>query len=463
MISVQEVVTLLPGPIQNTALTLAGYWIYHSRFNDHFFRMLSEFEASADASMEMLHGIQRVRLDEWIARAGRYVPHYESLAPPSGERDHLTAIQETLSGIPPLEKEVYAGEFDSFIAKDLPRHKLRRSHTSGTTGTALPLCHTREALAEEYATIWRMYRSYGVQLRDPKMSFGGNIITPFRQLKPPFWRTNYYEGQTLFSTYHLKPRNLQAYVAAIHSTPARYAQGYPSSLNLVAQALLDSGRPLPRGRLAAVFPSSERLLASHRENIEAAFCAPVANRYGSSEFAVSMTSCRLNNLHVDMEFCIVEVEVEEETDEYVRGPLLVTGLAPSATPFFRYRIGDVGTRSKRPCPCGRAGDVFLDVDGRTDDYILTPDGRLIGRLDHIFKDMHDIAEAQICQDRKQSIEVHIVPRISFDRSSEQQLMREIRRRLGDEIQVEVVPMKEIPRERNGKFRAVKSSLMGQPR
>jgi phenylacetate-CoA ligase len=215
--------------------------------------------------------------------------------------------------------------------------------------------------------------------------------------------------------------------------------------------------------LAAVFPSSERLLASHRENIERAFGAPVANRYGSSEFVVSMTSCRENNLHVDMEFCIVEVEVEEETEDYVRGPLLATGLAPSATPFFRYRIGDTGTRSKRPCPCGRSGDVFIDVDGRTDDYIVTPDGRLIGRLDHIFKNMPDIAEAQIYQERKDSIELRIVPRISFDTTSERNLIREVRRRVGEDIGLEVITMLEIPREKNGKFRAVKSSVTGQLR
>jgi phenylacetate-CoA ligase len=454
---------MLPGPIRSTALTVAGYWIYHSRFNDHFFRTLGEFEASANAPIDMLQSIQRVRLDEWIQRARRHVPRYRDIPPPSSKQDAWEAIQETLSTLPVLEKETYGANLESFIARDVPRRKMRRSRTSGTTGTALPLWHTQEALAEEYATIWRMYRSYGVQLRDPKMSFGGNIITPFRQLKPPFWRTNYYEGQTLFSTYHIKPRNLQAYVAAIHNTKARYAQGYPSSLNLVAQALLDSGRPLPRGRLAAVFPSSERLLASHRELIELAFGAPVANRYGSSEFAVSMTSCPENNLHVDMEFCIVEVEVEEETDEYVRGPLLVTGLAPSATPFFRYRIGDVGTRSKRPCPCGRPGDVFFDVDGRMDDYIVTPDGRLIGRLDHIFKDMHDVAEAQICQERADAIELRIVPRISFNSTSESRLLREVHRRLGDEISVNLVTMQEIPRERNGKFRAVKSSLAVQHR
>ena len=64
----------------------------------------------------------------------------------------------------------------------------------------------------------------------------------------------------------------------------------------------------------------------------------------------------------------------------MRGPLLVTGFANRATPLLRYRVGDVGTRSKHPCPCGRAGDVFVEVDGRVEDYVQTPDGRLVGRL-----------------------------------------------------------------------------------
>ena len=180
--------------------------------------------------------------------------------------------------------------------------------------------------------------------------------------------------------------------------------------------------------------------------------------YGSSEFAVSMTSCRLGLLHVDMEFCIVEIEPEEETQDWVRGPLLVTGLATGATPFLRYRIGDVGTRSKQPCPCGRPGDVFLDVDGRMDDYVLTSDDRPIGRLDHIFKDLRDIAEAQICQETKGAIEVRIVPRLSYSAASEASLLQEIRRRLGSEMRVSIKKLERIPREKNGKFRAVKSRL-----
>jgi phenylacetate-CoA ligase len=406
-----------------------------------------------------LHEIQRQQLDRLVERAREHVPYYRDLPPPSDHRDPLEAIERTLAAIPPLEKRAYRDQPQAFIARDVARHRLHRGKTSGTTGTALPLWYTLETLAEEYATVWRMRRVCGVRKpSDPNLTFNGQIIVPFRQMRPPFWRTNAYLRQTLFSIYHMNPANLKTYVDAIHATPARYAQGYPSSIHLIARAMLEQGRPLPAGRLAAVFTSSESLLAFQRKTIERAFGAPVRDRYGVSEFGVSMTQCGAERHHVDMEFCIVEVEATEETDETMTGPLLITGLAQDATPLFRYRIGDVGTRAKRPCPCGRPGDVFLDVDGRVEDYVLTPDGRLVGRLDHVFKEQLDVAEAQILQDTKDAIEVLVIPRSTYTEISGRRLLKEIRSRLGHEIEIRVHLVDSIPREPNGKFRAVKSRV-----
>lgn len=102
--------------------------------------------------------------------------------------------------------------------------------------------------------MWRLRRACGAKLDDAHLTFGGQAIVPLRQEAPPFWRTNWWGGrQTLFSLYHMKPEHLAAYVDAIHATPARYIQGYPSSLHLLGRAMLESGRPLPAGRLVAVF------------------------------------------------------------------------------------------------------------------------------------------------------------------------------------------------------------------
>jgi phenylacetate-CoA ligase len=446
----------LPVLGQNLACTWAGRQRWRDRFTPHFHRTLAEWEETGRGPVERLHELQRERLFRLVEKARAHVPHYRDLEPPITAGDASESIARTLARIPILDKEGYRRDPESFLRRDLPLRELRRGKTSGTTGTALPLWYTAETVAEEYATLWRARRAAGVRLGDANLTFNGQVVVPVGETRPPFWRTNWYGRQTIFSLYHMSPDNLRHYVDGVHATPATYVQGYPSSIHLMARALLDAGRPLPPGRLRAVFTSSESLLAFQREAIERAFQAPVRDRYGVSELAVSMTECDAQRLHVDMEFGIVEVEPHEETDEYVRGPLLVTGLSQDAAPFLRYRIGDVGTRSKRPCPCGRPGDVFLDVDGRIEDYVTTPDGRLIGRLDHIFKAQLDVAEAQILQETPDAIEVRYVPRESFDAGSERQLLKEIRSRLGEAIRIDLARVEFIPREPNGKFRAVKS-------
>jgi phenylacetate-CoA ligase len=450
----------LPIAAQNVACTWAGWRRARSRFTPHFHRTLAQWMETGRRSTEALQELQQDRLLVLANRARRFVPHFAAMDLPEFEPDSDASrgIDAILSAFPVIEKSAYRDAPESFLASDIPPGRLIRGETSGTTGSALPLWYTPEALAEEYAAVWRLRRWQGIGLFDPHFSFGGQLLVPLEQSKPPFWRRNAWGRQVLFSLYHMTAGNLPAYVEAVHTLPAVYLQGYPSSFHLLGRAMLEQGRPLPAGKIKAVLPSSESLLAFHREVIEEAFAAPIFDRYGASEFAVSMTGCAEGRLHVDMEFGIVEVEAQEENEEFVRGPLLVTGLGNDATPFIRYRIGDVGTRSKHACPCGRPGDVFLDVDGRVEDFVVTPDGRWIGRLDHVFKEQLDIAEAQIVQEDAEAIVVRVVPRPSFDWRSEQALRKALHSRLGEAIRIDIRLVDEIAREPNGKFRAVKSKV-----
>ncbi len=448
----------LPVFTQNFLISLAGRQRFRNRFSEHFYSTLEMWQKTIDGPEAVLKEIQRERLLRLVERAREHSPFYRDLPAPSYAADADEAIEETLSRLPVLEKKIYRDNTDAIITRDIPSHQLRGGATSGTTGTALRLFYTRETEAEEYATVWRQREALGVGLYDPHFTFTGKIIVPVSQTKPPFWRNNSYSNQLLFSLYHMSPANLEHYVVRLHETPAAYVNGYPSALHLIAREMLATGTTLTPGQLKAVFTSSESLLAFQREDIEEAFGAKVWDRYGSAEFAVSMTGCPEQNLHVDMEYCIVEIEKIEETDEWVRGQLLVTGFANNATPFIRYRIGDVGTRLKGPCPCGRPGDVFLDVDGRVEDFIVTPSGRRIGRMDHIFKSMAHVEEAQILQTAPDAIDVVFVPGVGFDLAAESKLRREFRTRLGDEITVDLHPVREIDREPNGKFRAVKSTI-----
>jgi len=450
----------LPIPLQNLACTYAGWQRARARYTPYFHKTLADWMKSGWSSEGELRAIQQDRLISLVNRARTSTPHYGALdiPEPIADADPAVGVERILSSFPILEKSTYRDAPESFLSTTIDPTRLVKGKTSGTTGSALPLWYTPEAVAEEYVAVWRLRHHHGMGFNDPHITLGGQPVVPLGQASPPFWRRNHWTKQTLFSLYHMSAENLPAYIDAIHETDATYIQGYPSSFYLLGRAMLEEGRPLPKGKFRGIFPSSESLLAFHAEVITEAFQAPIFDRYGVSELAVSMTACREGRLHVDMEFGYVEVEVEEETEHYVRGPLVVTGFATDATPLIRYKIGDVGTRSKHPCSCGRPGDVFLDVDGRIEDYVVTPDGRFIGRLDHIFKEQTDIAEAQILQEDASGIEVRVIRQPSWTGDSEAALLREIRSRLGDEIRVELNFVDEIAREANGKFRAVKSRV-----
>lgn len=453
-----QVYSILPTGLQSVACTADGYRRSLGSFTPYFHETLDTWEKRVNDP----GGVQRERqwelLNQLIERARKQVPYYRFLPPVIDTGEAASSIKETLAKIPPLEKAVYRARPRDFVSRDVASRRLQMRSTSGTTGTALPVWHTSERIAEGYAAVWRQRRHFGVQIEDPVINFTGQVIVPLTQQDPPFWRQDYLSGMTLFSMYHLSQRNLPAYIDEIHSAPASYVHGYPSVLHLVSRAMVESNRCLAAGQLKGVFTHSESVLAFQRETIEEAFGAPIRDYYHSTEETVSMTACDLGRLHVDMEYGIVEVEPVEETETYVRGPLIVTGLGAVATPFIRYRIGDVGTRLKDTCECGRPGDVFLDIDGRIEDYVSTPDGRLVGRLDHIFKEQYEIEEAQIIQRNVDSISVRVVAGDRFSDKHRKNLEREVHARLGTRIHVDIELVETIPREPNGKLRAVKSLI-----
>lgn len=440
----------LPVSLQNVACTLVGYRHRWTRYRRPFPEIVDELMESQWSSRGALRELQGARFRELCRTAVETVPHYRELD---------VDPDSSLHDFPVLPKERVRSDPRSFLGDRYSRWRLHRGRTSGTTGTALRLWFERRALVEEFATVWRLRRNVGVERGMRNLTFAGRSVVPRDQREPPFWRYNRAENQVVFSQYHTRPGNLAYYAEEIRrQEPPYYVQGYPSFVHLLAAYLLEEGITVPRP--VAIFTSSESLLAWQRDRIEEAFDAPLRDRYGVGEFCVSMTECEAGRLHVDEEFGIVELkEVLEETDEMETGVLLCTGLANRAMPLIRYEVGDVGTRYRSPCSCGRESSSFEDIDGRLEDYVVTPEGDLVGRLDHVFKDLHRIREAQIVQHDRSSVDVRVVAADGFAEEDHERLQEELRTRLGSSIEIRVHYVDEIPRTDRGKLRAVVSEVV----
>jgi phenylacetate-CoA ligase len=438
---------------------MAGYRSYRHRFGTPFHRALRECrDRDRDRANEVREEQER-RLREIVRWVGSTVPYYRDLFRREGIDPDTIRSLDDLSKIPTLDKHTVQSRKSELVSESIPRRAQIAGRTSGTTGTALSLVYTHDALAWQYAAVWRQRGWWRMALGDKYAAFGGQRVVPVEQRMPPYWRHDPARSRALFSLYHMAPQNMRHYTRELMRPGYLFWQGYPSSIALVARYLLDWSLDLGRAAPDAVFTSSETLLEPQRNAIEKSTGAAVADHYSNAELCVSVSQCPELGYHVDTELCALEVDPHEETDDWVRGEIIATGFANRAMPLLRYRTGDVATLLKRgACPCGRGRPLLERIDGRIEDYIITPDGRRVGRMDHIFKDTLEVKEAQLYQPSVEQLIVRIVPGSGWGLDVERYLDHELRSRIGPGLATSYELHDSLPRAENGKFRAVISSV-----
>lgn len=113
--------------------------------------------------------------------------------------------------------------------------------------------------------------------------------------------------------------------------------------------------------------------------------------------------------------------------------------------------------SKDKCTCGCNFPVLEKIEGRSDDVIITPDGKKIGRLSPVLKGF-PVKEAQYIQDEIESIRVIIVKAEGFKQKDESEIKRELAKRVGTKIKINVEYTEKIERGPGGKYKNVISRI-----
>jgi phenylacetate-CoA ligase len=260
----------------------------------------------------------------------------------------------------------------------------------------------------------------------------------------------------MFSAYHLKDETAADYVSEIIARKIPWLHGYPSTLSLLAKFKLDQRLP-DCPHLKIITTGAENLLPHQKTLMEKAFGVPVRQHYGQAEGVANISECEQGRLHVDEDFSYVEFIPITGEDNLFR--IIGTNWANEAFPLLRYDTGDIAVLDDGECSCGRPGRIVRRIDGRQEDFVILPSGARVGRLDHIFKDMPRIREAQILQLKDGSVRLRIVPDQDYDRTRDEgRLLEEARMRLGKELDLSVEYLEKLPRTASGKLRFVISEL-----
>jgi phenylacetate-CoA ligase len=243
--------------------------------------------------------------------------------------------------------------------------------------------------------------------------------------------------------------------------------GYTSTLAAIADELLRRGLRLSRP-VQGVIAIAETLTANRRRMIEQYFCAPIINRYGLREFGSwSAQSCleSADKFHINTELVVCEIVRPDGTlcSPGETGRLVLTDLHNFARPFIRYDTGDRAAVSSETCSCGRGFPLLGPIEGRSLECLPTPSGGEISpvSLGHFLFAYNDHAEAvrhyQLVQESSNRISLFIVPGEEWNEQRRVRLKSDLKRLMGEEMEVDVQTVNEIPPEKSGKRPIIKRS------
>jgi phenylacetate-CoA ligase len=442
----------LPVPLQEASLTAYGWHLdrlYYGREYEEFYRFL---EDSVHWSPEQMKAWQAERLREVLEAARLRVPYYRNAY--RGLPMEKVRSADDLILLPVLPRQRLREHEREFLDERLDPLALYSTKTSGTTGTSLTIYWTRDALRRNKAVLERrVHEAGGVSRKIPRAMMGGRPIIPGRQTEPPFWRRNWYWRQLYLSSYHVSPRTAPSYAAAIRSSGVGWMTGYGSAIAALAvNAALAGVEPIS---LRAAIVSGDTLQPGMRTAIETFFRCRCYDMWGQAEGVGMAMECEMGRLHVVPEIGILEILKPDGTPcvPGETGEIFATGLLHPGMPLIRYQTGDFASWAAKPCACGRKTAVLESLEGRVDDYLVTVDGRQIGRLSTAIKRSPSIHSAQIVQDRPGHAWLLVRPGDTYRTGDVDPVIADIRERIGA-FDFDVVEVAEIPKTPAGKTKLV---------
>lgn len=362
-----------------------------------------------------------------------------------------------LHRLPFLTKSVIRN--NSSALKSISNEKLIRFNTGGSSGTPLIFFLGKERITHDVAAKWRATRWWDVDIGDREMVIWGSPIELGAQDRIRLLRDKVFRSE-LLSAFDLSNESMSKFIHRIQSFKPSIIFGYPSVISMLVNYAKKREIVLSNLGVKVVFVTSEKLYDHQRMIIEEQFGCPVANGYGSRDAGFIAHECSSGQLHVCAEDILIEI-VDEQGNPLPKGEvgeIVVTHTATSAFPFIRYKTGDMGTLSSESCQCGRGLPVLKEVFGRTTDFVVAADGRLLHGLSliYILRDLDGIEAFKIIQNNRMNTRVDIVKNTAYKKTNDARIVREFRQRLGEKVTIETHFCQKIDRESSGKYRYVVS-------
>jgi len=412
----------------------------------------------ARATRDEIIAYQNRHLQRLIHHAYRNVPYYRALFERHGVVPDQIRTVADLERVPiTAKRDLQVAPARDVVARGLNPERLLVHTTSGSSGEPLDIRHTW--LEERLGTAFRMraLREFGLRPTDRRVDIGlvrrhdaRDWDLPQRMLRA-------------FGIYRKASVDCRSapdeILRRLEALRPDVIAAFPGVLCRVAGVVTGGHRTTLRPRI--LISGGEVLTPLMRSQITEAFRVPIVEHYGTHELGTVAWQCmKQGGYHVTDDGVIVEVLKDGRPARRGEvGEVVATRLHAFAMPFIRYRLGDLVTQGDAPCACGAPFSTIFTVQGRMLDYFPLANGRLFHPYELVMIILERggwIGQYQLTQERRDRVVLRVAPRMTPSAENLAWFERAAREQLGPGIEFEVVLVRDIALERNGKFRVSRS-------
>jgi phenylacetate-CoA ligase len=428
------------------------------RAYDARFRAMTEFRF---LPLPQIRDWQLRRIREIVSHAHATVPLYREKYSAAGFEPGDLQSWDDFYRLPLLTKdELIAAWPDGSISSEHDAEFMTMS--SGSSGRFVYLAVDEDAVHFENL---QMARQNHVQSGG---RLGPEDLTLFI-ITCPWWFTS---TDGLYPQDFLTTRvPFAAAYEAIRTRRPAVISAYPSYLSQLAAAYPDLGRH----GLRLIIVHSEGSSSAERRALAECIGVDIRDEYSSEELIRMALECPHGRYHVEADACHLEI-LEPRTGRRLAagemGEVVGTNLVNRATPFIRYRQGDLSSLLPAcACPCGSSFPGMTAPRGRIDDSFVRADGTVVPAGVLIDDAYNWVLESripvngmqyQIVQRDIDQVEVFLVVRGDFTdgmrAAARQTIERRLRDILGQETTVDTRLVDAIPHRNGAKTKAVLSLL-----
>lgn len=426
------------------------------------YRLRRTFEQTQWLPPEELNLYQEKRLALNINHAYNHVPYYRRLFEKTGLRPQDIRKADDLKKLPLLSKDTLRGEGANLVADNADKYHPISYRTSGTTGTPLEFHLDKNARILEFVYYWRHWSWAGFRLGDRFAELGSFFFLNRDSLNNAvsFWQP--YLRRLMLNSGQISVYRGRELARAIRKYRPQYLKGAASTVYFLALCLKEAG--ISDLSFKAIFSANEVLTPQYRAMAESFFGCPVLDSYGHMEGTVAISQCMKGGYHINSDYGIMEFDnLKTSADKNtLLGQVIGTSLYNLAMPLIRYEVGDdieLFTESQI-CPCGRTLPLVKVIHGRSEDTIITPDGRFITSMFIVPEFTKGIRFVQFVQESKTDLHINVVPEKEWDARQEDKLAYYVKKLVGTGMRSHIhkVTQDDIITDASGKIRSVISCV-----